>query len=131
MLKKSIPSREVVSSKYDKIYSIYGELRNSNAFYQWVLNKLNPKPGFHLLDVACGEGHLLRFANEMGLHPIGIDLSYIATKTANRIVGNNIALVSDGEYLPFPNQTFDYVTNLGSLEHFVSPERGLAEMGHV
>ncbi len=129
MLKKSIPSREVVSSKYDKIYSIYGELRNSNAFYQWVLNKLNPKPGFHLLDVACGEGHLLRFANEMGLHPIGIDLSYIATKTANRIVGNNIALVSDGEYLPFPNQTFDYVTNLGSLEHFVSPERGLAEMG--
>ena len=32
---------------------------------------------------------------------------------------------------PFPSSTFDYVTNLGSLEHFKDPFVGLSEMYRV
>jgi ubiquinone/menaquinone biosynthesis C-methylase UbiE len=39
--------------------------------------------------------------------------------------------IADGERLPFADQVFDYVTNLGSLEHFCSPEQGLLEMRRV
>jgi ubiquinone/menaquinone biosynthesis C-methylase UbiE len=39
--------------------------------------------------------------------------------------------VGNGERLPFPDGSFDYVTCLGSLEHFLDIEAGLKEMVRV
>jgi SAM-dependent methyltransferase len=81
--------------------------------------------------VACGEGHLLNFADQEGLRPWGIDFSPRAIQTARRRSGAYHLAIANGEQLPFADQSFDYVTNLGSLEHFASPEQGLAEMRRV
>jgi SAM-dependent methyltransferase len=39
--------------------------------------------------------------------------------------------VADGEQLPLPDVCMDYVTHVGSLEHYISPERGVKEVARV
>lgn len=115
---------------YDDIYAGEG-IRQLDSFYRWLLQLLRPIPGRNLLDVACGEGVLSRFAQtEFGLHAVGSDLSLAATQigaseSAARFCVNN------GETLPFRDASFDYVTCIGSLEHFLSMEAGIREMVRV
>lgn len=123
--------RKAVIALYDHYYTKPGRLRDSDTFYQWVQKKLRPVPGRRLLDVAYGEGHLLRFAAARELAVWGGDFSSKAVALARQIVGQDVAVIADGERLPFSSCSFDYVTNLGSLKHFVSPEQGLAEMHRV
>lgn len=40
-------------------------------------------------------------------------------------------LIGDGENLPWPDNYFDYVTSLGSLEHYLHPEIGIREIKRV
>jgi len=91
---------------------------------------VRPQSGSTLLDVACGAGALVRFAKEAGLHPVGIDISVAAARIARNRVSGAIA-VGAGECLPFASASFDYVTNLGSLEHFIEPLLGVKEMTRV
>lgn len=123
--------RPEVIAVYDRYYSDLGRLRDSDAFYRWVLEKLEPQPGRRLLDVACGEGHLLHFAREYRLLVTGIDFSRLAIGSARQIAPSSDTFVADGQKLPFFTHSFDYITNLGSLEHFESPEQGLREMQRV
>jgi ubiquinone/menaquinone biosynthesis C-methylase UbiE len=61
----------------------------------------------------------------------GVDFSGRAAQLARHALGGDVAVLADGQRLPFAEATFDYVTNLGSLEHFASPEEGLQEMRRV
>lgn len=116
--------------QYEEYYSTPGLLRETDAFYNWILDRLEARQG-SLLDVACGEGHMVAWAQRRGLHGFGIDFSATAIRTAQRISPASGVMVGDGEALPCADAAFDYVTNLGSLEHFVSPEAGLREMQRV
>jgi ubiquinone/menaquinone biosynthesis C-methylase UbiE len=120
-----------ISKSYDELFQEAGRLRDTDAFYQWVLKKINVISGNRLLDVACGEGILLQFAENYGLHCIGIDLSMQGARLAYARTRTKMIAVGDGEKLPFPDESFDYVTNIGSLEHFLNPKLGLDEMFRV
>jgi len=122
---------EDLSRAYDEIYSHPGRMGDSDALYHWVLDRLAASPGKTLLDVGCGEGRLIRIAGERGLIPFGIDLSPIGVSTARITVGREIITLGNGERLPFPDCSFDYLTNIGSLEHFPNPDNGLQEMRRV
>lgn len=126
---KSISRKRVVAS-YDQHYRQLGVLRESDAFYTWVLRKLGVQKNTKLLDVACGEGHLVRLAIQRGVDAIGVDFSNNAALTAHSQT-KVISIVGDGQALPFLDATFDYVTNIGSLEHFFDPVEGLREMRRV
>lgn len=126
-----IPSREQLTANYESHYRKPGRLRESDAFYRWVLDRLDPSPAGQLLDVACGEGHLGRLAAQRGLSAMSVDFSPSAAALAHRNTEEDQIGLADGQNLPFPSNSFDYVTNLGSLEHFASPERGLLEMRRV
>lgn len=120
-----------LSHTYDQLFQEEGRLRDTDSFYQWVLNKLLLRGEGNLLDVACGEGVLLMLAEKMGLQCTGIDVSMQGAILAkNRSATKNIAM-ANGEQLPFASGSFDYVTNIGSLEHFINPAAGLAEIGRV
>jgi SAM-dependent methyltransferase len=119
-----------VTDSYKRLFDAEGALRETDAFYAWVLDKLAPLAG-PLLDVACGEGYLVRHARRRGIEVAGVDLSSRAVQTAQRQLGRNVVAVGVGEMLPFPSECFELVTNLGSLEHFISPEQGLNEMRRV
>jgi SAM-dependent methyltransferase len=97
----------------------------------WVLDLLAAKTGRSLLDVACGPGTLLTRAKSRGLEVSGIDVSPVAVETARRRLPDVDVQVGRGEELPYGDETFDYVTCIGSLEHFPDPEAGAAEIRRV
>ena len=119
-----------VAATYDDHFA-KGELRDSDAFYRWALSVLKPEPGNRLLDVACGQGILLKFASARGLAAYGVDFSHTAIATARGFAPNAHLALADGEHLPFPDNSFDYVTCLGSLEHYENPWRGAGEIRRV
>jgi SAM-dependent methyltransferase len=124
-------SKKDITERYNDLYSRSGHLRDADALYRWTLDLLVSRSSGCLLDVACGEGVLLHLAQERGLHSVGVDLAYQAMTLARQASDNTKTLVADGENLPFPTSCFDYVTNLGSLEHFLNPMAGIHELCRV
>lgn len=117
-----------VRRAYDHIYRGSG-IRHLNSFYRWILRLIRPVPGRRLLDVACGVGILPKMAAEMGVEAHGCDLSEQAIRLG---IGSTARLlVARGERLPYRDGTFDYVTNIGSLEHYEDPASGVREMARV
>lgn len=107
------------------------QIKDSDSFYKWVLTKLNPQKGRLLVDVACGSGRLLRSARKAGLETVGVDFSIGAIELARVLAPEATLIQADGQNLPLSENIADYVTNLGSLEHFVNPEKGLREIFRV
>lgn len=117
-------------SAYDVLHDT-GYLRQRDSFYKWFLSLLHPRPGRALLDVSCGQGAFLQFAIETGLLATGLDLSPVAVAiTANRAPAADTS-IADAEQLPYAEGTFDYVTNIGSLEHYFHPHRAVREIVRV
>ena len=99
--------------------------------YPIFLDYLNVKSGNKLLDVGCGVGYLLKAAEQRGLQTYGVDISEEAIKITKNISKNSIASVDKGEYLKFENETFNYVTCIGALEHFLDMYKALQEIKRV
>ncbi|MBI4316994.1 MAG: class I SAM-dependent methyltransferase [Chloroflexi bacterium] len=116
--------------QYDVLYSDQG-IRLLDSFYVWILGLLPIKPGARLLDISCGEGSLLHFAARSGFAVYGLDLSLSAVEVASQRSGVETLVVGDGEVLPFPDEHFDFVTNIGSLEHYLHPDAGVREVARV
>ena len=81
------------------------------------------RPGFRLLEIGCGYGHLLRLAKERGAHAVGVNLSPEQVKYCN----DNGLQVYCCNYRDLLEATewhgqFDGVIANGSLEHWVQPE---------
>src|SRR5690606_5878011 len=78
------------------------------------------RPGFRLLEIGCGYGHLLRLAAARGAEAVGIYLSPEQVQHANR----NGCCVYRANYRNLLDATewhgqFDGVIANGSLEHWV------------
>ncbi len=120
-----------ISAEYDQRFS-KGDFRETDSFYQWVLKRLSPLPGHSILDVSCGEGHLLKWAVQLfGMDGWGIDLSPVALKISRQHLPQAKLVRCNGIHLPFPDNTFHYITNLGSLEHYTDIPQGVREMARV
>ncbi len=100
-----------------------------DSFFIWVLRFLDARAG-RLLDVSCGEGQLLRWARARGLEAHGVDISDVAVAIARNASGA-AALAGNAQTLPYADASFDYLTNLGSLEHYDDMEAAVAEMARV
>ena len=126
------PTEQDIKSWYNKRYADRGfdSMRTADA-YPVFLDDLQVEPGKALLDIACGTGYLLRAAAQRGLKTSGIDISEEAVKLARQTSPDSQVSVGKGEDLKFPDGTFDYVSCLGSLEHFLDMGKGLAEMKRV
>ena len=104
--------------------------RTSAYIYRKILNHLRPRHEDAFLDVGCGTGLFLHVVEkETGALTYGLDISR-SVHVGKRITNSRL-LISTGENMPFISHCFRYVTILGSLEHFVSPEKGLDEIYRV
>jgi len=125
-------SAEAVKSWYNQHYAAKGlETMRPAEAYPMFLNLLETESGTRLLDVSCGAGSLLAAAEDIGMHAVGVDLSDEAVRLAKRVAPKARVAVGAGEALAFKNGTFDYVSCLGSLEHFLDMGQGLEEMKRV
>ena len=80
-------------------------------------------PGFRLLEIGCGYGHLLRLARQRGARAVGVNVSPEQVKYCN----DNGLQVYCCTYRDLLEATrwqgqFDGVIANGSLEHWVQPE---------
>lgn len=88
--------------------------------------------GKTVLDVACGLGEWLGHFRARGASGIsGIDLSARAIETCRLRFPEGDFHVGKAEILPFADSSFDFVTCMGSLEHFVDKPAALREMLRV
>jgi SAM-dependent methyltransferase len=127
-----MPSTDEVKAWYNQHYSAKGlQSMRPAAAYPMFLDLLQARPGTRLLDVSCGSGFLLEAARVRGLDAVGVDLSDEAIRIARRVAPAACLAVGAGEQLAFKGGTFDYVTCLGSLEHFLDMGQGLREMLRV
>lgn len=132
MKKRHILDKVEIRTSYDGIYAENSYLSEVDSLYRWVLDVLRPKLKSRVLDIACGTGKLVRIATQRNIVAFGVDISIVALKLALESGSpDHLFCVGDGEKLPFPKECFDYVTNIGSLEHFLDIEGGLREMHRV
>ena len=126
------PSANDVKSWYNQHYAAKGlQSMRPAAAYPVFLDLLGATAGSRLLDVSCGTGSLLAAARDRGVDAVGVDLSDEAVRLAIRVAPGTEVAVGAGEALAFRDASFDYVTCLGSLEHFLDMGQGLEEMKRV
>src|SRR3990172_5308886 len=86
-----------------------------------------PQPGWQVLDVGCGRGHLTMRLQELGCDATGVDANPQAAAVA---VTSGIETMR-AERLGFPDGTFDLVVSVHAIEHIPPLEQTLAEMARV
>jgi cyclopropane fatty-acyl-phospholipid synthase-like methyltransferase len=81
------------------------------------------RPGFRLLEIGCGYGHLLRLARQRGARAVGVNISPEQVKYCND-TGLQVYCCTYRDLLEAPrwHGQFDGVIANGSLEHWVQPE---------
>jgi len=123
---KTINTKEA----YDEIYASSG-IQLKDSFYLWILNLLKISSNTNFLDVSCGYGRLVHFVNRKTKKVFGIDFSETAVKIAASLYPPIEFNLGDGEFLPYKSNTFDIVTNIGSIEHFQNPGKGIQEISRI
>lgn len=117
---------------YDSVY--YRNARadtNVSRHLRSLVSRLAIRKGDRVLDVGCGTGQWLIAVRKCGAYPYGVDLSSKAISICKTIIPDGVFHAGPAETLPFENETFDVVSCLGSLEHFVDPVLALKEMARV
>jgi len=114
---------------YDEIYKGTG-IHQMDSFFIWICSLLRIGPNMSVLDISTGRGQMVQFARKKRANAVGLDFSIVGCQHAEKRAPGCIVR-SDGQSLPFPNNTFDVATNLGSLEHFERMDLGIQEMARV
>jgi len=116
---------------YNSVYYKNAKPKQPNVHDFSLAKKINVHAKQKILDIACGTGEWLQACNTLGAIPHGIDLSSRAIETCQSILPEGKFYAQSAENLPFEDNSFDIVTCLGSLEHFINPLASLEEMIRV
>lgn len=85
-----------------------------------IFEKLDLKPGDHLLDIGCGWGSLVRYAAKRGIRTTGVTLSAEQAAWARAAIKNDgldeLAQVVISDYRHVTG-TYDAITSVGMTEH--------------
>lgn len=119
-------SRDAYEAVYREV-----ELWQSGAFYNWMYEQLQLEPGQRYLDVSCGRGELVHDAQKQGINAFGLDLSESALHLGRRQLGARQLVTGNAQTLPYAGETFDVISNIGSLEHYVDMPQAIREMQRV
>jgi len=121
-----------IGTYYDALYlsrtDVWREQGHTDAFTRYVADLVEAAgPGCYL-DVGCGEGFFLEATRRMDT--FGVDLSRQALLRARERSAATVA-VGIAERLPFPSGTFDVVTSIGAMEHFLDAGAATLEVRRV
>jgi len=121
-----------MKSFYDDVYYADAEKPlQGTAHLERLAHKLNVGSGDAVLDIACGLGEWLHVCGAAGASVSGVDLSERAIEYCRKHMPDGEFHAVPAEKLPFADISFDMVSCLGSLEHFVEPVISLREMARV
>ena len=114
---------KALDRRYDEMFRMHADVHEA------ALDSIIASGCHSLAEVACGSGHLAKFAITKGLTYTGIDISETATAVA--CIKN-----TDGDFINLPvtrldalrDQAFDCVYNSSMLEHIGSYEEAIEAM---
>jgi ubiquinone/menaquinone biosynthesis C-methylase UbiE len=98
--------------------------------YEWLAQYL-PKRVGRLLDIGCGSGMFLQQLVSRCVLAAGVDLSPEMLKLARTRVPEALLVVSDAEFLPFRDRSFDVAVSVTVLQNVPSPEAAVREAARV
>ena len=101
------------------------------AVYLAAFDRADLGPTTTYLDVGCGAGMAAQIAAERGAKVAGLDASPPLLAIARERVRTAEFLVGELENLPFPDNTFDFVTGFNSLQYAGNPTIALKETKRV
>ena len=90
--------------------------------------------GKRVLEIGCGRGGFSKYLLEQGAHLTAADFSSAAIDITRRLLQDAPGcetLVADIQAIPYPDNYFDTVISLETLEHVPDPDKGLAELIRV
>jgi len=101
-----------------------------------LVNWLDLQPGWSVLDVATGGGHVAKAVSPLVQTVVASDLTKAMLAAARvHIHGSgcdNVSFVlADAEALPFLDESFDAVTCRMAAHHFPDPEKFISEVSRV
>lgn len=120
--------------KYDKWYQTPKGSYVGNLERKLLVDLIKPEKGERLLDVGCGTGYFSFYFHRLGLKVTGLDsseemLDVAGSKTKAK---RNIEFISgEATGLPFPNNSFDLVALITSLEFIKEPNKAIKEAFRV
>jgi ubiquinone/menaquinone biosynthesis C-methylase UbiE len=126
----NMDSTPAVLDAYNDIYGSIG-IEHQDSFYLWLISLLKPEKGKLLIDISCGQGKLIALAQKMGIRSIGTDFAIKGLLIGKHYSQDAGWVVGDGEHLPFTDQCADYITHIGSLEHYIDPYQGAREIARI
>lgn len=124
---------KAVREFYDQNYYTESEIRHGH--WTWhdrvIARRLGDLRGKRVLDVACGLGQWLDLLRSRGAQVSGIDISQRAIEQCRIRFPDGDFRIGTAETLPFIDGSFDLVTCMGSLEHFLDKPSAVREMLRV
>ena len=120
-----------LAQEWDLMFTAEDMERLSN-----IVEQLNVKEGFNILDLGCGTGILFdmlrRKVGERG-SVTGVDFSFeMAQKAYRNFPFANVNVVdADAIALPFANNSFDMVIAFSAFPHFSDQQRALNEAHRI
>lgn len=108
---------------------IYSSGPPVDAVSQEILDYVVANTGRSVLDVGCGIGPYVDHLSRLGRSCVGIDLDAEAVDAAKRL-GRDVRLMS-AYAIEFPDDSFDSVILVETLEHLEDYESALAEAARV
>ena len=100
-------------------------------FVRPLLEAAEFSPGQHVLDVACGPGHLAAAAAARGATAQGLDFSAAMVGVARSMHPEIVVTEGDAEDMPYPDSMFHAVVSGFGMHHVPRPQVALAECRRV
>jgi ubiquinone/menaquinone biosynthesis C-methylase UbiE len=115
-------------NKKAKDYEQTFDGKYSLAFNQFLCEHVTLKEGDRILDVACGNGRLLRMiSRKASIEAYGIDISDEMIGVAKEQNPDIHFSVSEADKMNFDDAFFDVITVCCAFHHFVAPEAFMKE----
>lgn len=119
---------EYYETKYDYIKDLKINWKRMNRWLEWIDGYYGDN--LKMLDIACGVGRTSKWAKKRNILWMGIELSKKAIDFGEKAFHCKIEY-GEAENLPYPQNYFDYVICLGSLEHMGNPDLALKEINRA
>lgn len=97
--------------------SMHRGLSAFRRFHMGLARPLQGPPG-RLLDYGCGPGDFMLYAKHLGWNTLGVEYSEESARTAK---GRGLDVVLESRVDELPDESFDYISMIHSLEHVSEP----------
>lgn len=129
-----MPARDLTARPLELVRGFLSEREDPERFYVQLAERTvrelpHSLEGQRILDLGSGPGWFATAMAERGATVIGLDLDEGDIRAAHE--AGVSAVVGDGRYLPFPDDTFDGVLCSNLLEHTPTPSPILADCARV